>query len=133
MDSTSTVNVENESLLHIEDLPKSSGATQQSMGSTSGGGAMSSGLVTRMDVSGPVATRSKAAQANCNERVLDLVFTGVLGAVMRDDGPFVAEDSHHPALNINLSLCAHTSIQSHTSGDHRAYNFRRANFPALYI
>lgn len=69
---------------------------------------------------------------NCNERLLDLVFTGVPGEVMRDDGPFVAEDGHHPALNISLSLFAHTSMQSHTSGDYRAYNFRRANFPALY-
>ncbi|KAK9717498.1 hypothetical protein QE152_g23733 [Popillia japonica] len=39
---------------------KSSGATQQSMGSVGDGGATSSGLVTRMDVSEQVATRSKS-------------------------------------------------------------------------
>ncbi|KAK9747069.1 hypothetical protein QE152_g5574 [Popillia japonica] len=61
-DSTGTVNVENKSLLHMAEVLKSSGATQQSMGSVGDGGATSSGLVTRMDVSEQVATRSKSGR-----------------------------------------------------------------------
>ena len=46
---------------------------------------------------------------NVNDVTLDLVLANVICKVVRESFPLVDEDSHHPAINIFLSLRAEKS------------------------
>lgn len=72
---------------------------------------------------------------NCNGRLLDLVLSNLKSdvGVSADDLPFVAIDPHHPPLAVSLDLHGHGSNTSaFPSNDNIRYNFRRADFTALY-
>jgi hypothetical protein len=53
--------------------------------------------------------------------------------VIRDFDPLVSEDGYHPALSVDVIL-ASRGQNDFTNSDysHRAYNFRKADFPTLY-
>lgn len=69
---------------------------------------------------------------NNNNHILDLVLSDIECTVSRSDTPLVNEDCHHPALHISLSLDNHRYRGFNVNSDCKHYNFRKANFPALY-
>lgn len=68
---------------------------------------------------------------NINDRILDLVASRDLQLnVMRCDTPFVPEDSHHVALEINFDL----PLRKQLSGSsYHKYNFDNANFVEINL
>ena len=69
---------------------------------------------------------------NANDRTLDLVFCNRKCEVLHDNAPLVREDTHHPALFINIELNDSCHKDFSTNNTQKTYNFRKANFPALY-
>ncbi len=70
---------------------------------------------------------------NSDGRLLDLVFsTSTHCTVSRDLCPLIAEDMHHPALNINLQLKKVSYINFAACNMAKLYNFKKANFLLLY-
>nr|CAH7715791.1 unnamed protein product [Callosobruchus chinensis] len=69
---------------------------------------------------------------NSYGKLLDLVISNVDLNVIREVVPFVNEDVHHPALSILLNKFHIKDSQFSTNTQHVRYNFRKANFPALY-
>lgn len=68
---------------------------------------------------------------NDSGRLLDLVFSNNHCEVLRESAPFVIEDSYHPSLFIKLQIKSKfINFSSHKN--HKAYNFKKANFPGLY-
>nr|CAH7744555.1 unnamed protein product [Callosobruchus chinensis] len=69
---------------------------------------------------------------NSYGKLLDLVISKVDLNVIRELVPFVNEDVHHPALSVLLNTFHIKDSQFSTNTQHVRYNFRKANFPALY-
>lgn len=71
---------------------------------------------------------------NINGRLLDLVLSDLKTCtVSRDISPLVKEDVHHPALCINvLPKIINSAKFPVNSRENNNYNFRKANYPALY-
>lgn len=65
-------------------------------------------------------------------RTLDLVLSKSHCRIFRDNSPLVTEDKHHPALLIHASTCANHFDNFPNKSSQKSYNFKRANFPALY-
>lgn len=70
---------------------------------------------------------------NSNNRLLDLVFTNneTQCEVLRSQDPFLKEDTHHPALEIQIKMTKGHYKKFPTSLKNE-YNFRKCNFPLLY-
>jgi hypothetical protein len=73
---------------------------------------------------------------NVNGRTLDLILANFEVRVRREEFPLVAEDGHHPALDVNLQLRgnvpdSHTSISEEGIMDF-SLNFRKGNYLELY-
>lgn len=68
---------------------------------------------------------------NGSGRLLDLVFTNLKCEILHDNAPLVKEDIFHPALLIktNIPLKCKNFV---SSNNQKTYNFKKANFPALY-
>lgn len=70
---------------------------------------------------------------NINNRCLDLIFTNFNIVLQSNDVPLVNEDPHHPSLLINLqAMLPHTVSFPINNNDLPQFNFRKANFPAMY-
>lgn len=73
---------------------------------------------------------------NSSNRLLDLVFSNLSCPVFvtRSDISLVSEDIYHPTLNIQLELDIPRLPDpiNFPSNSNLRYNFRKANFPALY-
>jgi hypothetical protein len=70
---------------------------------------------------------------NCNSKLLDLFFSNTSCKVIRDFDPLVSEDGYHPALSADMILTSSGQNNfTNTDYSHRAYNFRKADFPTLY-
>ena len=70
---------------------------------------------------------------NVNGRLLDLVISDLPNCnVSHDNAPFVREDTHHPALNISLVPKTINPVKFPINLNSRTYNFKKANYPALY-
>lgn len=71
---------------------------------------------------------------NCNNRLLDLVLSNVVGeiCVEREQLPFVPLDPCHPALNISVCLPHATAYSKFPSNCNVRYNFRKANWQKLF-
>lgn len=71
---------------------------------------------------------------NQNNRLLDLVFSNIQCHVEHEIAPFVREDSHHPALFIQCLIDFRSGVHDNfpVNHDQERFNFRKANFPALY-
>jgi hypothetical protein len=70
---------------------------------------------------------------NHNNRLLDLVFSNACNEcwVSRSHEPFVSEDLHHPALEIEL-VASKARLRRLSSASDLDYNFRKCNFNLLY-
>lgn len=66
---------------------------------------------------------------NHQNRLLDLFISNFECEIAHDDCPLVVEDNYHPALNIILRISLRTA---QVQVSEKVYNFKRANFPALY-
>ena len=71
---------------------------------------------------------------NHNNIILDLVLSDgdTRLDVLRCDGPLVPEDLHHPALCATFDVSPGRRAAAFPTANDLAYDFRRANFPALY-
>lgn len=69
---------------------------------------------------------------NVNDRLLDLVFSNMLCQILHDTAPLLAEDMHHPALHIQFEATLSTLIDFPSNENSKNYNFRKADYPALY-
>lgn len=70
---------------------------------------------------------------NAHNRLLDLCFVRDLSVnVVEDIDPIIAPDSHHPALNIELDTNYSKPSKVPFRSSDKAYNFKRADFIALY-
>lgn len=69
---------------------------------------------------------------NTYGRILDLILSDVNCDIYRDTSPIVNEDLYHPSLIVTLIARyeRHSDFKLHPTN--RVYNFRKANFPALY-
>lgn len=68
---------------------------------------------------------------NYLDRILDLVISDNFCVISHDNDPLVPEDSHHPALDINIKVKTPFS-NFKTNINTKVYNFRKADFPSLY-
>nr|CAI5817304.1 unnamed protein product [Callosobruchus analis] len=64
--------------------------------------------------------------------MLDLIISSEQCFVEDDELPLVKVDNHHPALSVTIKNmnAQEVNIQSHILA--KVYNFRKANYPALY-
>lgn len=69
---------------------------------------------------------------NIRQRLLDLVLCNKNCVVERDNLPFTTENSDHPALRISCTDLMPRKQNFSFNLKARNYNFKRANFPALY-
>lgn len=69
---------------------------------------------------------------NHNGRLLDLVLANMSCEVSRDCAPLVPEDLHHPALIVDFQCVCDRSREFKADIVENMYNFRKADFPALY-
>lgn len=69
---------------------------------------------------------------NGTGRLLDLILSKLVCETFHDDVPLVREDTHHPALKFSLKLSAPKQIDFPPNATNVSYNFKKANFPALY-
>lgn len=70
---------------------------------------------------------------NENNRLLDLVLYNKMCTVEKSLEPLVAEDSHHPALEISFKIYSSTNLKHNFPVNYsNCYNFRKANFLLLY-
>lgn len=74
---------------------------------------------------------------NCNDRMLDLIFSNIDCTVSDAVIPLVAVDFHHPPLQFVFSAQVEKVSNFGTDGNNTtdifpALNFRKANFPAMY-
>lgn len=65
-------------------------------------------------------------------KTLDLILSNCNCHIFHDNSPLVTEDKHHPALFITFSINKPTSNKFSIELSHRNYNFKKANYPALY-
>jgi hypothetical protein len=70
---------------------------------------------------------------NSNNRTLDLVLSDMDLLVNRDSCPLVLEDSHHPALDILLSVYSSNHNRHSVLSNNLLYNFKKADFYNLYL
>jgi hypothetical protein len=71
--------------------------------------------------------------ANAHGNILDLVLTDMSEHLsLQHSIPILDEDSHHPAILIELKIIAGSRSNFSNSSKSKTYNFRRANFPFLY-
>jgi Reverse transcriptase (RNA-dependent DNA polymerase) len=69
---------------------------------------------------------------NDYDKLLDLVYSNFSCNVLRSLDPVVAEDKHHPSLEIECELTNKSNNSNLGSSYVDCYNFRRANIPVLY-
>lgn len=71
---------------------------------------------------------------NANERLLDLMFSNIGGdvKVVHNTSPFVPEDMHHPALDVDLCSIVNSHCEGFKSVNNLKYNFKRADYMSLY-
>lgn len=69
---------------------------------------------------------------NNYNKLLDLVMSDLHCEVIRHTTPLVTEDNYHPALLINFQINTSKIIQFPCDVNHKAYNFKKANFNLLY-
>ena len=68
---------------------------------------------------------------NNRGRLLDLVFSNLGCEIVHDNAPLVNEDIFHPALYVTLSITTkYNNFQ--TKKTEKSYNFKKANYQALY-
>lgn len=68
---------------------------------------------------------------NVNNRLLDLILSNLSCSVQKPISSLLTEDSHHPALCINVCV-QNESTNKFPLFSHESFNFKKANFPALY-
>lgn len=69
---------------------------------------------------------------NSSDRLLDLVLCNVDCEIISDNAPLVPVDAHHPALIISFHKIDCKNSQFITNRNKKTYNFKNADFPALY-
>lgn len=69
---------------------------------------------------------------NVNNRLLDLVISNIQCQILHDTAPLVDEDQHHPSLYIQIEAKVSNSDNFSSNENAKNYNFRKANYPALY-
>lgn len=69
---------------------------------------------------------------NSDDRLLDLVMTALPCSVSHDTSSLVREDPRHPSLTISLDFGVVRQSNFPVSHERHRYNFRKANYPALY-
>lgn len=69
---------------------------------------------------------------NGSNRLLDLVLCNMKSEVISDNAPLVPIDPHHPALIISLQKIDSKNVKFDTNSNKKTYNYKRANFAALY-
>ena len=79
--------------------------------------------------------RQHNAVYNCDGRLLDLAFSNLDEcAIERDTCPIVREDLYHPALSVNITFKNSQNNKFSTyCTSAKTYNFKKANFHALYL
>lgn len=69
---------------------------------------------------------------NKNNKTLDLIFSNCNQClVIRDESPLIAEDTHHPSLNIDIKNIKNINVNK-PHYTLQSYNFKRGNFRLLY-
>lgn len=69
--------------------------------------------------------------SNCNNRILDIVFSDTDVVVKRFEEPLVSEDRYHHSLSINLCTIHKLPVFNPDAGLKR-YNFKKTNLIVLY-
>mgnify|MGYP005983473333 CR=1 FL=1 len=69
---------------------------------------------------------------NKNNRLLDLVLTNTSCSVLKSDDPLVEEDPVHPSLIVSILVKTSSDNFLHAITNETSYNFRKANYVALY-
>lgn len=69
---------------------------------------------------------------NSKNRILDLVFSDKYCAVIKSCDVLLAEDEHHPSLDIEISVDKPNDDRSFAKCAKRKFNFRKADFNNLY-
>lgn len=71
---------------------------------------------------------------NVNNRLLDLVLSDIKCSVFKDENPLVVEDTYHPAFYIECIINQKhmPNFPKTNAMNAKTYNFKKANFIALY-